>query len=158
MASRDYEEFIVALNAHGVRYLIVGAHALAHHGHVRATKDLDIYLLPSRENAERVLAALHDFFGASDLGYTVDDFASPDWIVQLGVAPVRIDLLLKLTDRDEPDKLWERRIHGVLGETPAFYLSREDLIRAKEAANRPQDRADLRRLKRLDRHRGDDSG
>ena len=63
MASQDYEEFIAALNAHGVRYLIVGAHAVAFHARPRATKDLDILIEPTRTNARRVLAASRDFFG-----------------------------------------------------------------------------------------------
>jgi hypothetical protein len=92
MASRDYEEFIVALNHHGVRYLIVGAHAVAFHARPRATKDLDLLLEPTRANARRTLAALRDFFGGVDLGYTVADLMDPRWIIQLGVAPIRIDL------------------------------------------------------------------
>jgi len=90
--SRDYEEFIAALNARGVRYLVVGAHAVALHARPRATKDLDIFLDPTPANAQRALAALRDFFGGVELGYTVDDLTDPRWIIQLGVAPVRIDL------------------------------------------------------------------
>ena len=70
MASQDYEEFIAALNDHGVRYLIVGAHAVAFHARPRATKDLDILLEPTRANAQKALAALRDFFGGVDLGCT----------------------------------------------------------------------------------------
>jgi hypothetical protein len=93
MASHDYEEFIAALNAHGVRYLVIGAHAVAFHARPRATKDLDILLEPTPANARKALAALRDFFGGADLGYTVEDLTDPDRIIQLGVAPVRIDLL-----------------------------------------------------------------
>lgn len=74
MPSQDYEEFIAALNAHGVRYLVVGAHAVAFHARPRATKDLDILIEPSAANAERILTALRDFLGGVDLGYTVEDF------------------------------------------------------------------------------------
>ena len=90
MASRDYEEFIGALNARGVRYLIVGAHAVAFHARPRATKDLDILVDPTPSNARKVLDALRDFFGGADLGYTVKDITDPRWIIQLGVAPIRI--------------------------------------------------------------------
>src|SRR3990172_11244958 len=93
MASPDYEEFIAALNENGVRYLVVGAHAVAFHARPRATKDLDILLDPTPTNARNVLAALREFFGGADLGYKVEDLTAPDWIIQLGVAPVRIDLL-----------------------------------------------------------------
>jgi len=73
MPSQDYEEFIAALNAHGVRYLVVGAHAVAFHARPRATRDLDILIEPTPANARKALAALRDFFGGADLGYTVED-------------------------------------------------------------------------------------
>jgi len=79
MASQDYEELIAALNAHGVRYLIIGAHAVALHARPRATKDLDILIEPTRDNAESVLVALRAFFGGTDLGYTVEDLTDPRW-------------------------------------------------------------------------------
>ena len=63
MPSQDYEEFIAALNDHGVRYLVIGAHAVAFHARPRATKDLDILLDPTPGNAGRALAALRDFLG-----------------------------------------------------------------------------------------------
>ncbi len=68
MPSQDYEEFIAALNAHGARYLVVGAHAVAFHARPRATKDLDLLVDPHPQNAEKVLAALRDFFGGADPG------------------------------------------------------------------------------------------
>ena len=83
MASHDYEEFIAALNAHGARYLVVGAHAVAFHARPRATKDLDILIESTAGNARKVLDALRDFFGGADLGYTVEDLTTPDWIIQL---------------------------------------------------------------------------
>ncbi|HLE60021.1 MAG TPA: hypothetical protein VI700_00650, partial [Thermoanaerobaculaceae bacterium] len=87
MPSQDYEEFIAALNEHGVRYLVVGAHAVALHARPRATRDLDLLLDPTRVNARKVLAALRDFFGGADLGYTVEDVTDPRSIIQVGVAP-----------------------------------------------------------------------
>lgn len=78
MRYRDFEEFLASCNAHGVGYLVVGAHAVAFHSHPRATKDLDIYVEASAENAERLLAAIHDFFGGADLGFTVDDVINHD--------------------------------------------------------------------------------
>lgn len=118
MASRDYEEFIAALNGHGVRYLIVGAHAVAFHARPRATRDLDILLDPAPATARRALGALRDFFGGADLGYTVADLTDPRWIIQLGVAPVRIDLLSQL-----PGVQRSRR-HGRTGSKPGLGPSR----------------------------------
>lgn len=148
MPSPDYEEFIAALNAHGVRYLVVGAHAVAFHARPRATKDLDILLEPSPENARRALAALRDFFGGADLGYTVEDLTDPRWIIQLGVAPIRIDLLAKIPGFPDFEAAWKNRIDAQFGTVDAHYLGLDDLIRAKEAAGRAQDRADVRVLRR----------
>jgi hypothetical protein len=148
MASRDYEEFIGALNAHGVRYLEIGAHAVAHHARPRATKDLDLLLRPDPGNAERLLSAIKGFFGGADPGHTVEDLLDPRWILQLGVAPVRIDLILELPGHVDFDQLWERRVDGSSGDVPAIYIGLDDLIAAKEATGRAQDRADVRTLRR----------
>ncbi|HEV8718248.1 MAG TPA: nucleotidyltransferase [Candidatus Binatia bacterium] len=148
MPSQDYEEFIAALNAHGVRYLVIGAHAVAFHARPRATKDLDVLLEPTAENARRALAALRDFFGGADLGYTVEDLLDPQWIVQLGVAPVRIDLLSEIPGFASFAAAWRNRVDARFGAVSVHYLGLDDLLRAKEAAGRPQDRADVRVLQR----------
>jgi Nucleotidyl transferase of unknown function (DUF2204) len=148
MASRDYEEFIAALNAHGVRYLVVGAHAVAFHARPRATKDLDILIDPTPRNARRALAALRDFFGGAELGYSVEDVTDPRWIIQLGVAPVRVDLISEIPGLASFEAAWRNRVSARFGTVPAHYIGLDELIRAKEAARRPQDRADLRILQR----------
>ena len=148
MASQDYEEFIAALNAHGVRYLVVGAHAVAFHARPRATKDLDILIDPAPANARRALAALRDFFGGADLGYSVEDVADPRWIIQLGVAPIRIDLISEIPGLASFEAAWKNRVSARFGSVPAHYIGLDELIRAKEAVRRPQDRADLHILQR----------
>ena len=148
MRYRDYEEFIAALNAHDVRYLIAGAHAVAYHGTPRATKDLDVYLDPEEENAKRTLAALAAFFGGAALGYEVADLTDPNMVVQIGVAPVRIDLLASLDGIPFFAVAWERRVDAAYGPVPAHYLSLDDLLSTKEAADRPQDRADIASLRK----------
>lgn len=147
MASRDYEEFIAALNDHGVRYLIVGAHAVAFHARPRATKDLDILLEPTPANARRVLAVLRDFFRGAELGYTVADLTDPHWIIQLGVAPVRIDLLLQLPGCPNFRTAWKNKVKARFGTVTAYYLGLDDLIRTKEATGRGQDLVDARFLR-----------
>lgn len=149
MVCRDYEEFIAALNAESVRYLVVGAFALAHHARPRATKDLDILLEPTAENAARALAALRRFFGGVDLGYSVSDFIDRDTVIQLGVAPVRIDLICELSGCPDFNTVWENRVSGNFGSVPTWYLGIADMIRTKEATGRPQDIADLRLLRRI---------
>jgi hypothetical protein len=147
MRSQDYEEFIASLNDQGARYLIVGAHAVAYHARPRATKDFNIFIDPTPGNARKVLAALQVFLG-SDLGYTVDDLCDRDSFIQLGVAPVRIDLISDLKGCPDFAAVWSRRVKASFGSAPANYLGLDDLIVAKTAADRPQDRADVRVLKR----------
>ena len=115
MPSQDCEEFIAALNAHGVRYLVIGAHAVAFHARPRATKDLEVLLEPTAENARRALAALRDFFGGADLGHTVEDLLDPQWIVQLGVAPVRIDFLSEIPGFFSFEAAWKNRVDAQFG-------------------------------------------
>lgn len=148
MSCPDFEELLGAFNARGVRYLIVGAHAVAFHARPRATKDLDLYIDPTPANARRLLAALKDFFGGAPPAYAVSEIIDPDMIIQLGVAPVRVDLLPRLDGVERFSSAWRRRREGPFGSVTAHYLSLEDLIAAKTAANREQDRADLVHLKR----------
>ncbi len=148
MLSRDYEEFIAVLASRGVRYLIIGAHAVAYHARPRATKDLDVLVDPAPENADRVLVALREFFGGADLGYTVHDLVEPGWIIQLGVAPVRIDLHTQIPGCPSFEAVWANRVEARFGTVPAEYMGLEDLIRAKEATARDQDRADVQALRR----------
>lgn len=148
MPSRDYEEFIAALNAHGVRYLIIGAHAVALHARPRATKDLDILIEATAENARKALTALREFFGGADIGYKITDLTDPRWIIQLGVAPIRIDLVSAIPGLNDFETAWRARVDGRFGSVAAHYLGLDDLIAAKIAADRPQDRADVRVLRR----------
>jgi len=149
MRYRDFEEFLESLNENGVRYLVVGAHAVAYHARPRATKDLDVYVDPTLDNARRVLAAIRHFFGGADLGFTEEDLTEIETIIQLGVAPVRIDLLKSLSGIASFERAWQNRIDADYGEIPAHYLSLDDLIAAKEHAGREQDMADLRHLRRI---------
>src|SRR5215208_1996405 len=152
MRSRDYEEFVASLNESGARYLIVGAHAVALHARPRATKDLDLFIEPTSANAERILIAIRNFLG-SDLGLTTEDLTTPGRIVQLGVAPARIDLFSRLAGPRDFDSVWESRVDAKFGEVDAHFLSLDDLIQEKESAGRDQDRADLRALRRARRLR-----
>ena len=153
MAFQDYEEFIAALSAHRVRYLLIGAHAVALHARPRATKDLDVLLDPAPPNLRRTLVALRAFFGGADLGYSVEDLADPDAIIQLGLAPVRIDLASAISGCPDFAAAWARRVDAPFGTADAHYLGLDDLIRAKRATDRLQDRADVRVLERARRRR-----
>ncbi|HMM35235.1 MAG TPA: hypothetical protein PKA62_10955, partial [Thermoanaerobaculia bacterium] len=93
---RDFVEMLSALDAAGAEYLVVGAHALAAHGVPRATGDLDIWVRATPENARRVLAALREF-GAPLFDLTANDLSRPGTVFQIGVVPVRIDLLTSIS-------------------------------------------------------------
>lgn len=88
----DFRDLLSTFNAHGVDYLVVGAHALAAHGHVRATNDLGVWVRPSSTNSPKVIQALRAF-GAPLLDLAENDLAQPGVIFQIGVAPVRIDVI-----------------------------------------------------------------
>lgn len=138
---QDFRELLESLNENDVEYVIVGAYALAFHGAPRFTGDMDILVRPSRENAERIMSALRDFgFGALDL--SPDDFTRPDYVVQLGVAPVRVDILTSLTG-----VTWEEacagKAAGFYGDIPVSFLGREQLVANKRALGRKKDLADL---------------
>ncbi|MEO6589246.1 MAG: hypothetical protein ABIP06_08050 [Pyrinomonadaceae bacterium] len=92
MLKRDFREFVESLNSNKVKYLLVGGYAIAFHGHPRYTKDLDVWLELSEENAANVMKALKDF-GFGDLDVSKEDFLHEGMVVQLGYPPNRIDLV-----------------------------------------------------------------
>lgn len=147
LVSQDFEELLASLNANGVRYLIGGAHALAFHARPRATKDLDLFVAPTRANAQRFINALREFFGCPPPSYvTVDAMLDPNIIVQLGVAPVRIDVLSHFATVTFA-KAWRRRVDARFGPVKAHYLGRSELIAEKSYFDRDQDRADVAALR-----------
>ncbi|MGB6849079.1 MAG: hypothetical protein WBG05_12860 [Thermoanaerobaculia bacterium] len=119
----------------------MGGHALAFHAKPRFTKDIDILVEPSADNAKRLMQALDDF-GFGDVGLTEGDFSAPGAIVQLGVAPNRIDLITAI-DGVTFDEAWQGRVRGRFGSQEVFYLGKTELIRNKQASGRKQDLADL---------------
>jgi hypothetical protein len=139
--SSDYRDLLAEFNAHHVEYIVVGAHALAAHGHVRATKDLDVWVRPTQQNADRVMASLRSF-GAALFDLTTEDLATPGVVFQIGVAPVRIDVITKI-DGVGFDEAWADRVRATFADQAVFVLSREKLIANKTAAGRPQDLADV---------------
>lgn len=140
----DFSALFACFAAHRVRYLVVGGHAGAFHAKPRFTKDIDVWLETTPANARRVLAAL-DEFGFGQVGLREEDFTTPDMVVQLGVAPNRIDLLTAI-DGVEFAEAWEGRVEGAFGDQRVSYLGRRELVRNKTASGRPQDLADLEAL------------
>ena len=144
----DFKDLLHAFNEAGVRYLIVGGYAVIHYSQPRYTKDLDIWVEPSAENARRLLVALGEF-GAPLLDLSEDDFMVPGTQLSIGVAPSEIDILTAVPGL-EFSPAWENRVLSDEQGLPIAYLSRPDLITAKQTAGRHQDLADIEELRRTD--------
>jgi len=146
--TKDFVEFIECCVAREVKFLVVGGYALAAHGHPRATKDLDVWILIDPANAARLVQALEDF-GMESVGLKANDFLEPDIVVQLGYPPVRIDLITSATGV-EFEHCWVNRMDVPVGPVTAGFISREDLITNKRSAARPQDLVDVEILEDLE--------
>jgi hypothetical protein len=140
----NFTELLLAFNEHNVEYLIVGAHALAAHGHVRATKDLDVWVRPEPPNAQKVLQAL-SVFGAPLSGLTAEDLSRKETVFQIGLPPLRIDIITSI-DGVEFAEAWPDRVETSFGDVPAFVISRHHLITNKKTTARLQDLADVQQL------------
>ena len=143
-AQQDFKELLELFNARGVEFLIVGGYALAFHGAPRFTGDLDVLVKPDSDNAARVLAALADF-GFGSLALTTADFDKPEQVVQLGVPPVRVDIITSLSGI-----AWQAafsgRAAGEYGGVPVCYIGRSEFIANKRATGRAKDLADIEAL------------
>ncbi len=144
----DFKEFVESFIAHDVRFLVIGGYAVAAHGLPRATGDFDAWVWIDSSNARRIVGALADFgFGDLDLGE--DDFNREDSVVQLGYPPYRIDIITSI-DGVDFEQAWERRMLVDVDDLVLNIIGRDDLIRNKVAVGRPQDLADVERLRQLE--------
>lgn len=144
--NEDFQDLLVALQESDARFVLVGAHALAVHGVVRATGDLDVFVSPDAENALRVLRALRAFgapVGAH--GLTKDDLARPGTVYQMGLPPRRIDILNEISGCSF-DEVWARRVLVDLDDLQLPVIGREDLVTNKRASGRPKDLLDVELL------------
>ncbi|MBL0891733.1 hypothetical protein [Gemmatimonas sp. UBA7669] len=142
----DFRELLIALRAEDVRFLVVGAHALAAHGVPRVTGDLDVWVEPTAMNATRTWRALVDF-GAplAALGVSEKDFTTPNQVIQLGIPPFRIDILTSISGV-EFTSAWQESVQGTLFDVPVQFIGREAFIRNKRASGRTKDLDDIRAL------------
>ena len=140
----DFRDLLELLNEHKVEYLIVGGYALAFHGAPRFTGDIEILVRPDRENAHRVIGALAAFgFQFPDL--TAQDFENPNKVVQLGVPPVRIDIITSISGVTWPEAAAAKE-PGTFGDVPVAYIGRREYIKNKRSAGRKKDLADIEAL------------
>jgi len=141
----DFAALLRALCDAKARFLVVGAYALAWYGYPRATRDLDLWVEASPRNAVRLMEALQNF-GAPLDGVDVALFSQPGIVLQIGVAPVRIDILTVLDGLSFAES-WERRSEGELDGLPLDFLHPDDFVRNKRAVGRMQDLADIARIR-----------
>src|SRR5262245_13994609 len=140
----DFSDMLSALSAEGVEYLLIGAYAMAVHGVPRATGDIDVWVRPSQENADRVLRALTRF-GAPLGSLRAADLTGAGTVFQIGVAPNRVDVMTGI-DGVGFDEAWSRRETRTIGGLTVEVIGRDDLIRNKRATGRTRDLADAEQL------------
>lgn len=146
---QDYKDLLSAFNAHGVRYLIVGAYAVIFHAQPRFTKDIDLFIQADPSNAQATYAALAAF-GAPLEGIRPEDFAERGSFFRFGSDPYGFDILPEVQGIDF-DAAWARRVEGVIDPKSglkAYFISAPDLIASKLAAGRPQDIADAEAVRK----------
>lgn len=144
----DFRDLLRLFAKHEVRYLVVGGYAAMHYSQPRVTKDLDLWLEPTSENADRVLKAFAEF-GMPLIDVSPEDFENDGLQYMIGRSPVLFDFLTSLPGFDFPS-CWETRTSDREDDFEIHYLSRTDLIRAKEDAGRPQDLSDLDEIRRAE--------
>jgi len=145
---QDYKEFIELLNAHEVRYMVVGGYAVAYHGYVRHTGDIDVWIEISERNAARLVQVMQAFgFGAM---YKEADFLQPDTVIQLGVSPIRIDILSEV-DGVQFAECFAACEPTIWDGVTINFISLADLRRNKAATGRSKDAADLHQLNKIKR-------
>jgi hypothetical protein len=142
--SKDFRDLLELLNRYQVRYLAVGGFAVAVHGRPRYTKDLDIWIEVSPENAARIVTVL-DEFGVASFGLVAEDFLDPDVVIQLGYEPNRVDFLTKLTGVEFADA-YPDRTSITIGNINVDVIDRASLLANKRALGRPHDLDDANGL------------
>ncbi len=142
----DFRDLLQALNDAGAEYLVVGGYAVIEHTEPRYTKDIDVWVNSTRENAGRVLEALRAY-GAPVSDLSIDYLTSDDAFFQIGVEPVRIDIIVNLIAMSFTD-CWERRLVAETDGIPVNFIGIRDLIANKVASGRPMDLVDVERLRK----------
>ncbi len=146
MLNQDFKDILSCLENEKAEFIIVGAFALSAHGLVRATGDINIWVRSGPENARRVLRALA-VYGAPISEETKRDLNSPDLVLQIGVAPFRIDIMTNI-DGIEFDDAWKNKVDAVLGDKAVPVLSKADLLTNKLASGRDKDLSDIAWLRK----------
>jgi len=142
----DFKDLLQALNDADAEYLVVGGYAVIEHTEPRYTKDIDVWVNNTKENAECVLAALAEY-GAPVGDLSIEYLTSDDAFFQIGVEPVRIDIIMNLIGLSFGE-CWERKHVAQVDNMPVNFVAIKDLIKNKEVSGRPMDLIDVERLKK----------
>ncbi|MCL4529276.1 MAG: nucleotidyltransferase [Chloroflexi bacterium] len=136
----DFSDLLRIFNDHHVRYMVIGGYAVVQYAEPRFTKDLDMLISTDVANAEAVYNALREF-GAPLTGLTAKDFSEEGFFFQMGVPPVRVDILMGIPGI-KFEEYWNRRMEVDFDGLKVVFISKQDLITSKRAAGRPQDLID----------------
>ena len=142
--NEDFAEFARLLEEAGVRYLIVGGYSVALHGFPRYTGDIDFFVAVSSGNGSK-LVDVFGLFGFGDLGLQEEDFTRPDYVVEIGREPRKIQVLTGI-DGVSFEDAWKERVETEINGMLLKFLSKADLIQNKRATGRPKDQIDLLEL------------
>lgn len=143
--NEDFREFLTCLNEAGVEYLLVGGHAVAYHGYVRPTRDMDVWVAVSPGNADCLVRAVNSFFHGALPGLTRDWFLDGENITRFGAAPNLIEIIPQISGGDFA-KAFARRITATIDGQPVHLISLDDLVANKKASARLKDLADVEQL------------
>lgn len=139
-SNSDFSALLKSFNGRGVRYMVIGGYAVVQYAEPRFTKGLDLWISTDTDNAKLVYQALLEF-GAPLVNMTPQDFAEEGYFYQMGVPPVRVDIMMGIPGVSFDDA-YQRRVVVNFDDLPVTFISREDLIQAKLASGRPQDLID----------------
>jgi len=144
----DYKDMLQLFNKYNVKYLVVGAYAMGNYGYSRHTLDIDLWIEKSVENAKNIQKAFKDFLIPYEV--TIDELNTENFVLQIGIEPMRIDLLTDI-DGVEFSEAWENRTNNSLFGEEIHFISLHDLIQNKQSTNRPKDTYDVLELEKINK-------
>lgn len=143
--TKDFRDFITLLDKFQVEFAICGGHAVAYYGYPRMTMDFDILINPSFVNAKKLMCCLDEFGFGGVPQLKQELFEQPGTVFSLGVQPNQIDLMTSMSSQTV-DEIFQNKVEGKLEDLTIYYVSYQDLLRAKREANRLKDQLDVEEL------------
>lgn len=143
----DFREFLELLNANRVKYILIGGFAVGFYGYPRTTNDIDIFISDGEENSQRLVKTLKEFAFSTDVP-SADIFTTPNSLVEIGIAPVKIEIL-NFASGLEFEKAYANRIIDTIEGVEVSMISLDDLKINKKASGRYKDLEDLEQLDKL---------